>query len=555
MADRYLNLVFQGGGVRGIAYAGVLEKMPSHCKLHTVSGASAGSIVAGLLAIGRTPAEIKAILSDRELFSLLDPADAERLGRIQQAAAAIPGVWDSGQQKLRWWQSFQFLRRHAGALRDVRSIWDARGIHRSERLRTWLDKITQGKRFRDATFCEDLRIIAADVSERGYFIYSKVNSIDRPIAEAIHASASIPLFFTPAANGSSQLVDGGLLSNFPTFLVGLGHYPTIGFRLIDFEPPAKDDGSTLGYLRALLLTMTEAHDKFRDRPSNFKEYAIRADVPATKFNLTEAEAARLYELGRGVGNEVDWGRYSSETATISYFDPRPHESLELSLGETHRLWQTLSQKSQWLEELSHDAEYNVYIEQDWTVRYERQGAIEVKGARPLMATKYRALLRPELAVPMSLADVRFEAEEILPGGRRPLIRIPAFNGGEQKGFLLFYDPPVFATDGPRLFRTQFEIPREFASTVAKGGLDVVSYEAQQLAHRQRMRMTFRVFVDSALPNLRLDSHFGHPILFQGEEFDASRRRPFRRYEAKTDWFTVSAAVQFRVEIAIERPGR
>ena len=45
-AKRWLNLVFQGGGVRGIAYAGVLAKMPDHCDIHSVGGTSAGSIVA-----------------------------------------------------------------------------------------------------------------------------------------------------------------------------------------------------------------------------------------------------------------------------------------------------------------------------------------------------------------------------------------------------------------------------------------------------------------------------------------------------------------------------
>lgn len=32
--DRRLNLVFQGGGIRGIAYVGALELMPPHLHVH-----------------------------------------------------------------------------------------------------------------------------------------------------------------------------------------------------------------------------------------------------------------------------------------------------------------------------------------------------------------------------------------------------------------------------------------------------------------------------------------------------------------------------------------
>src|ERR1017187_2239396 len=34
MADRFLNLVFQGGGVCGVAYAGALQAVPPTFKLH-----------------------------------------------------------------------------------------------------------------------------------------------------------------------------------------------------------------------------------------------------------------------------------------------------------------------------------------------------------------------------------------------------------------------------------------------------------------------------------------------------------------------------------------
>jgi NTE family protein len=66
-----VNLVFQGGGVRGIAYAGALEYIPDNMRVNGVAGTSAGSIVAALLAIGRSKSEIKSILQGPELFALI----------------------------------------------------------------------------------------------------------------------------------------------------------------------------------------------------------------------------------------------------------------------------------------------------------------------------------------------------------------------------------------------------------------------------------------------------------------------------------------------------
>jgi len=48
MQERSVNLVFQGGGVRGIAYAGVLSTMPEWVRITGVGGTSAGALVSGL---------------------------------------------------------------------------------------------------------------------------------------------------------------------------------------------------------------------------------------------------------------------------------------------------------------------------------------------------------------------------------------------------------------------------------------------------------------------------------------------------------------------------
>jgi NTE family protein len=107
MAGRILNLVFQGGGVRGVAYAGALQSLPVDFKVHTVAGASAGSIVAALVGIGKTPAQIKQLLSEKEFFNLIQPADSQRSARLIAAFRDMNKAWDPKKQKIDFFGSAQ----------------------------------------------------------------------------------------------------------------------------------------------------------------------------------------------------------------------------------------------------------------------------------------------------------------------------------------------------------------------------------------------------------------------------------------------------------------
>src|SRR3954453_918866 len=58
----YTNLVFEGGGVKGVAYAGALEVLDSAgilAQVTAVAGTSAGAITAALVALGQTPDELR----------------------------------------------------------------------------------------------------------------------------------------------------------------------------------------------------------------------------------------------------------------------------------------------------------------------------------------------------------------------------------------------------------------------------------------------------------------------------------------------------------------
>ena len=75
MAYHFKNLVFEGGGVKGIAYVGALEVLDKEGilpNIKRVAGTSAGAMVAVLVGLGYSPKELKGILWDLKFKNFLD---------------------------------------------------------------------------------------------------------------------------------------------------------------------------------------------------------------------------------------------------------------------------------------------------------------------------------------------------------------------------------------------------------------------------------------------------------------------------------------------------
>lgn len=548
-AKRWLNLVFQGGGVRGIAYAGVLAKMPDHCDIHAVGGTSAGSIVASLLAIGKRGNELKQLLESPELFSFLEAEDVDRFGRIQSAVADIQVLCEEArrQKKLSGLTLWLFQRKHKWLVADLDAAWALRGLHRADRLRHWLDKVLEDKKFKDVGV-EELKIVAADVTAQEYAVYSKAKHPEMKLAEAVHRSISIPIFFAPFQAGTVHFVDGGVLSNFPSYLFVKEKYPTIGFRLCDASLPAPSN-TTLGYLKNLLLTMTEAHDKQRAAPTHFKSYSIfvSSSIPSTKFSLDANDLAELYQAGLAVGQSVAWDDYSSIDAEVSYFDPKPYEALEFSLRNARRLWDSYADKEMWVDSLDQDTIMTAKIEQDWTIHYDVLRALKITGLKSLFVARMSLYgsIPGESEEGTSIVDIPHVCEEVTATGTKQMIRIPAFNDRNRKGFVVVYEPPVSADSGNRKFHTGFKILREFADSVGKGKEDEIRYSVRQVADVQHQTMQLRILVDTELPALELKGPY--QINEKKTEFDHSTHRTYHVYEWQMAKIRVNGEHTYRID--------
>jgi len=190
MVIQFRNLVFEGGGMRGIAYVGAMRVMEQHRALKhicRVGGTSAGAINALVYALGYDLSEQRNILASTDFKKFMD-------------------------------DSFGFIR-------DIQRLAEDFGWYKGDYFKSWIgDLIEQKLGKRDATFNDlknagrpDLYVIGTNLTTRYAEVFSHERHSDMPLATAVRISMSIPLFFAAMRYGPRQdvYVDGGVVLNYP----------------------------------------------------------------------------------------------------------------------------------------------------------------------------------------------------------------------------------------------------------------------------------------------------------------------------------------------------
>lgn len=183
------NLVFEGGGVLGYAYAGaiaVLEERGILAQCKRFAGASAGAMTAGLLACGARSSMLAAAL---------DSLDARQL--VDSSLLAVQNIY-------RFW--------HHG------------GWAKGERLETWygdlLAQLCNGQRNITlaqvyARFGTSIVLTGTCLNTRETEYFCKETHPNMPLARAVRISAGYPCLFPMIEHGQQQWWDGGIGDNFP----------------------------------------------------------------------------------------------------------------------------------------------------------------------------------------------------------------------------------------------------------------------------------------------------------------------------------------------------
>ncbi len=197
LARPRVGIVLSGGGARGIAQIGVLKALARHnVPVDFIAATSMGAIVGGLYAAGYSLAELESLAVTTDWDDVLSLADDTKRTELFM------------DQKLVDDRSFIVVR-FEGLAPVLPSA-----VSSGQRLTDFLsDKILQALYHPFPDF-DDLKIpfraVATDlISGRRVVMH------DGSLAEALRASATVPLLFTPIERDSMRLVDGGLVSNAP----------------------------------------------------------------------------------------------------------------------------------------------------------------------------------------------------------------------------------------------------------------------------------------------------------------------------------------------------
>jgi len=321
MGYNFRNLVFEGGGVKGIAYLGALEVLTEKeiiSRIQRIGGTSAGAINSTLLGLGFTLDETRDILWGLNFNQLMDDS---------------------------W-----------GVIRDTNRLIEQFGWYKGDFFRAWIGKLINEKTGNsESTFADmeamkekrgfkSLYFMGTNLSTSFSEVFSAEHTPRMCVADAVRISMSIPLFF--AAKRSSRgdvYVDGGVLNNYPVKLFDRKKYmesdnfteteyykrinsgfekadrpissyvynkETLGFRLDTkdkisvfrdhAEPPHNKIDNFFDYTWGLIHTVLEAQQSSHLHGDDWARtvYIDTLGISTTDFDLSDIRKNDLVESGK-----------------------------------------------------------------------------------------------------------------------------------------------------------------------------------------------------------------------------------------------------------------
>lgn len=350
MGDSKYDLVFEGGGAKGIAFIGALRALEeAGIRPGRLLGTSAGAIVATLIAAGFSAEQLQTALLRRL------PNGKRRLSLLADVPTEFSEAEIAGSRLARWLKAIDlpFIPERIEAQADQRiikallnipaakqvfSFAELGGLYAGDEIVRWLtEQLDSMDGLGKATMADlyehtghELTLTAADITERRLLILNHRTAPRLPVVWAVRMSSSVPFYWQEvtwrAAWGpyrdriltGHKIVDGGVLSNFPmelflsadsyvTDVMGPPTGKTLGF-LIDEEsdlPGQFTDPSDRPFLNTALVlqrvlniieTMMQAHDKLvLDAYSDYVAMLPARGYGSFEFDMSDERLDALVE--------------------------------------------------------------------------------------------------------------------------------------------------------------------------------------------------------------------------------------------------------------------
>lgn len=266
-----LGLALSGGGVRGIAHAGVLRALEeNNIEVDIIAGTSCGSLVAALYAMGYSPYYIYVL--------------------FKKYAKDIVGI-----------NKVTFATGINNIILNKRLTIS--GLNTGEMIEKIYDELAAKKGIKTiADIKMPIAIPTVDVSESSEYILTNripekvknkkffIENIS--VGKAVRASSSFPVVFSPCEFENHKFLDGGTLDNVPTLSAKkLGAEKVIS---INFDADVIDDESNI--MDIVMKTLDIMGNKISEKSLQNSDLILT--VPSDKTGLLDIEKIdKCYKLG------------------------------------------------------------------------------------------------------------------------------------------------------------------------------------------------------------------------------------------------------------------
>lgn len=246
-----VSLVLGSGGARGLAHIGIIKWLEEHgYEIRSIAGCSIGALIGGIYACGKLDTYM-------EWVRAIDEFDIVRLLDLS---------------------------------------WSKAGLFDGEKIISTLKELVGDQ------CIEDLPIrftaVAADIGRE-----KEVWITEGSVFDAIRASISLPLFFTPVMRNGKTLLDGGILNPVPiapTFedgtdliiAVNLGGPPVEKSTAAPAATKPRDEGENDSFIDSLHDRISEFIDDLTDRDDEKPDDWEMMKVATATFDSMQSTIAR-----------------------------------------------------------------------------------------------------------------------------------------------------------------------------------------------------------------------------------------------------------------------
>jgi predicted acylesterase/phospholipase RssA len=289
--SKEVDVVISGGSMDGICDAvGFLKAIVDDLgyTIRSAAGTSAGAIVLGTYAVGKSPSTLEKIVVDTPFVELIGPP--------------------------RWWE-----------LRTIVKSIKRRWVNDGNKLHKYFELLVDYKTMQESHI--DLHITGTDC-DRGVLRDFNVNTDPgMSLATALRISCSIPGWFKPVEFDDTVWYDGSIRSHYPAELIPKSDRPLYGF-LASYvngeERPMKSRGVFDAVMRLVDNTLDA---NIRWSTNNSSKQPITVIHPGSgnhRWNLSAEDRSRLIENARIETLKTIRNAETAKVNTSSIVEPGDH---------------------------------------------------------------------------------------------------------------------------------------------------------------------------------------------------------------------------------------